>query len=170
MNFILDTGQLYTHGIFINSAVFGTAANGAVTLSIAGTTNTLALSNHTHSNYLENNADIDITGHKITSNSKDLITYSGGALYIGGSDYLAYVNSSSNLKVIRNSHTYDVLDTGNFSIEAKTSTGLLFNNVALFTYGSNSFQLDYVRRYNVASTFDSLRSTTSMGTNLVDSK
>ena len=65
MNFILDTGQLYTHGIFINSAVFGTAANGAVTLSIAGTTNTLALSNHTHSNYLENNADIDITGHKI---------------------------------------------------------------------------------------------------------
>jgi hypothetical protein len=30
LNFILDTGQLYTHGVFINSAVFGTAANGAV--------------------------------------------------------------------------------------------------------------------------------------------
>jgi hypothetical protein len=86
LNFILDTGQLYTHGIFINGAVFGTVANGAVPLSIAGTTNTLALSSHTHSNYLEKNADIDISNNKIISGDNDLLYCNGGSLYIGNSN------------------------------------------------------------------------------------
>ena len=75
MNYIPDTCQLYTHDMFINRSVFGNASNGTVSLSMAGTINTLVLSSHMHmhSNYLKKNQNIDITGYKIISNLKDLL-------------------------------------------------------------------------------------------------
>lgn len=100
LNFILDTGQLYTHGIFINGAAFGNATNGKVDLTIAGTTNSLALSNHTHSNYLEKNADIDIGNHKIVSGNNDLLYYSGSSIYLGSGTYRNISINGTNYSVL----------------------------------------------------------------------
>lgn len=167
LNFIIDTGQLYTHGIFINGAVFGTAANGAVPLSIAGTTNTLALSSHTHSNYLEKNADIDISSYKIKSGDKDLLFYSGGSLYLGNTTSPTYI-SGSNLYSVKGTDTYDILDTNNFSVSNTLPTGYTYNNTAYIKYGGNSHQIDYVKRINTSQSFDYLNTYTQAGTNLLN--
>lgn len=167
LNFILDTGQLYTHGVFINSAVFGTAANGAVQLSIAGTTNTLALSSHTHSNYYDKSENLDITNHKIISGDNDLLFCSGGALYIGNINNPTYI-SGSTIQSIKGQNTYTILDTENFSISNTLPTGYTHNNTAYIEYGGNSFQIDYVKRVNTSQSFDYLNSYTQAGTNLLN--
>lgn len=167
LNFILDTGQLYTHGVFINSAVFGTAANGAVQLSIAGTTNTLALSSHTHSNYYDKSENLDITNHKIISGDNDLLFCSGGALYIGNINNPTYI-SGSTIQSIKGQNTYTILDTENFSISNTLPTGYTHNNTAYIEYGGNSFQIDYVKRINTSQSFDYLNSYTQAGTNLLN--
>ena len=167
LNFILDTGQIYTHGVFINGAVFGTAANGAVQLSIAGTTNTLALSSHTHSNYYNKNENLDITNHKIISGSNDLLFCSGGALYIGNINNPTYI-SGSTIQSIKGQNTYTILDTENFSISNTLPTGYTYNNTAYIEYGGNSFQIDYVKRINTSQSFDYLNSYTQAGTNLLN--
>ena len=164
LNFILDTGQLYTHGIFINSAVFGTAANGAVSLSIAGTTNTLALSSHTHSNYYDKSEDLDITNHKIVSGQNDLLFCNGGILYLGNTDNPTYI-SGSTLYATRGEHSYTILDTGNFEVTNTLPSGYTYNNTALIKYGSNSHQIDYVKRINTSQSFDYLHGYTQAGTN-----
>ena len=167
LNFIIDTGQLYTHGIFINGAVFGTAANDAVPLSIAGTTNTLALSSHTHSNYLEKNVDIDISNYKIKSGNKDLLFYSGGSVYLGNDTSPTYI-SGSNLYSVRENNVYDILDTSNFSISNTLPTGYTYNNTAYIKYGNNSHQIDYVKRINTSQSFDYLNTYTQAGTNTLN--
>lgn len=166
--FILDTGQLYTHGIFINSAAFGTVSNNTVALTIAGVTNTLSLSNHTHSTYLQKDADIDIGTHKIVSGNNDLLQYSNSNIYLGNDTDITYIKGSP--KTYRDSTAYSILDTGNFSIKRQTSTGSPLSNVALFTYGNSTFQLDYIKRTNSSSTFDSLNSATQAGTTTVSGK
>ena len=167
LNFIIDTGQLYTHGIFINGAVFGTAANGAVPLSIAGITNTLALSSHTHSNYLEKNADIDISSYKIKSGDKDLLFYSGGSLYLGNTTSPTYI-SGNNLYSVRGTNVYEILDTSNFSVSNTLPTGYTYNNTAYIKYGNNTHQIDYVKRINTSQSFDYLNTYTQAGTNLLN--
>lgn len=167
INFIIDTGQLYTHGIFINGAVFGTAANDAVSLSIAGITNTLALSSHTHSNYLEKNVDIDISNYKIKSGNKDLLFYSGGSLYLGNDASPTYI-SGSNLYSVRGNTVHEILDTSNFSISNTLPTGYTYNNTAYIRYGSNSHQIDYVKRINTSQSFDYLNTYTQAGTNILN--
>lgn len=167
LNFIIDTGQLYTHGIFINGAVFGTAANDAVPLSIAGITNTLALSSHTHSNYLEKNVDIDISNYKIKSGDKDLLFYSGGSLYLGNDASPTYI-SGSNLYSVRGNTVHEILDTSNFSISNTLPTGYTYNNTAYIRYGSNSHQIDYVKRINTSQSFDYLNTYTQAGTNILN--
>lgn len=164
LNFILDTGQLYTHGIFINSAVFGTAANGAISLSIAGTTNTLALSSHTHSNYYDKSEDLDITNHKIVSENNDLLFCSGGTLYLGNTDNPTYISGSA-LYSTRGQNSYTILDTGNFEITNTLPSGYTFQNTALIKYGGQSHQIDYVKRINTSQSFDYLHGYTQAGTN-----
>ena len=166
--FILDTGQLYTHGMFINGAIFGSATTQAVPLTIAGSTYTLSLSSHTHSNYLEKNTDIDITGNKITSDNIDVLYYSGGGLYFGDSNTPIYVSGS--LNTFRNNTVYDVLDTGNFSVSTTLPTGHVLSNTAYIQYGSSSFQIDYVKRVNTSQSFDYLNSYTQAGTTLLNGK
>lgn len=170
LNFILDTGQLFTQGIFLNSVVYGTEANNAVPITIAGVQKTLALSNHTHANYLEKNSNIDITTYKITSGQKDLIYLENNKIYVGDTTIPIQLQSSTDLKSYKNNHEYTILDTDNFSIENKTITNYILNNVATFKYGGNSFQLDYVKRINTSSTFDTLATYTSAGTTLVNNK
>ena len=170
LNFIIETGQLYTHGIYINSAAYGTEANGAVQLTIAGTLKELSLKNHTHSNYLQKNADIDIGSYKIVSGQKDLLYYSGGNTYLGNSTSPAVIVGTS-LSTARGDATYTILDTGNFSISNTIpSSGQTLSNVAIFQYASNTVQLDYVKRLNGTSSFDTLASYTSAGTTTVNSK
>lgn len=164
LNFILDTGQLYTHGIFINSAVFGTAANGAVSLSIAGTTNTLALSSHTHSNYYDKSEDLDITNHKIVSGDNELLFCSGGTLYLGNTNNPTYISGSA-LYSTRGQNSYTILDTGNFEITNTLPSGYTFQNTALIKYGGQSHQIDYVKRINTSQSFDYLHGYTQAGTN-----
>ena len=169
LNFILDTGQLYTHGIFLNSVAYGTEANGAVQLTIAGTQKTLSLSNHTHSTYLEKNANIDLGAYKIVSGQKDLLYYSAGTVYVGDTSVPVIIPGTS-LSTVRNNTTYTVLDTGNFSISNTIAAGYTLSNVAVFNYGGNSFQLDYVKRINTSSTFDALATYTAAGTTQVNNK
>lgn len=160
INFILDTGQIYTHGIFINSAAYGAATDDAVELTIAGTKKALSLSSHTHSDYLQKNSNIDIGSYKIISGSKDLLYYSLGSTYLGDSESPLVLNASG-ITAYKDGTSYDVLDTENFSIENS-------QNRATFKYGSRTFYLDYVRRLNANSTFDDLTSYTSAGTTRVN--
>lgn len=160
INFILDTGQIYTHGIFINSAAYGAATDNAVELTIAGTKKALSLSSHTHSDYLQKNSNIDIGSYKIISGSKDLLYYSLGSTYLGDSESPLILNASG-IITYKDGISYDVLDTENFSIENS-------QNRATFKYGSRTFYLDYVRRLNANSTFDDLASYTSAGTTRVN--
>lgn len=170
LNFIIETGQLYTHGIYINSAAYGTEANGAVQLTIAGTTKQLSLSNHTHANYLEKNANIDIGSYKIVSGQKDLLYYSAGNTYLGNATSPTVILGTG-LTTVKNDASYTVLDTGNFSISNTIpSSGQTLSNVAIFQYASNTVQLDYVKRLNGTSSFDTLASYTSAGTTTVNSK
>lgn len=169
LNFILDTGQLYTHGIFLNSVAYGTEANGAIQLIVAGTTKTLSLSSHTHSIYLEKNANINLGSYKIVSGQKDLLYYSGGNTYLGDTTTPAIILGTS-LSTVRNNTTYTILDTGNFSIGNTTAAGYTLQNVAVFKYGSSTYQLDYVKRINTSSTFDTLATYTNAGTTLVNGK
>jgi hypothetical protein len=67
LNFIIDTGQLYTHGIYLNAVTFGADTNGSVDLTVANLTKSISLASHTHSNYLEKNSNIDIGSYKIVS-------------------------------------------------------------------------------------------------------
>lgn len=165
LNYILDTKQLYTHGIFINGATFGTKTSDSIQLTIAGSQESLALTSHTHSNYLEKDADIDIGNYKIKSGQKDLMYVSDNKLYIGGAP--VYINDST-FKIVKNQTTYDILDTGNFSIEAKTLSGNTLQNVATFKYGGNNFSISYVRRINTTESFDNLVSCTQAGTTKVN--
>lgn len=169
LNFIIETGQLYTHGIYINSAAYGTEANGAVQLTIAGTLKELSLKNHTHSNYLQKNADIDIGSYKIVSGQKDLLYYSGGNTYLGNSTSPAVIVGTS-FSTVRGDATYTVLDTGNFSISNTTPSGAQLSNRAVIQYGSSSHAIDYVKRINGTSSFDTLASATSAGTTRLDNK
>lgn len=164
LNFILDTGQLYTHGVFINSAAFGTAANGAVSLTIAGTSNTLALSSHTHSNYYDNSHDIDIGNNKIISGNNDLLYCNQNALYLGNTSNPTYI-SGDGIYARRGQNSYTVLDTGNFEVTNTTNQGYTFSNTAIIKYGSSSFQIDYVKRLNTSQAFDYLHGYTQAGTN-----
>lgn len=169
LNFILDTGQLYTHGFFLNSVVYGIENNGTISINVAGTTKTLSLSSHTHPQYLTNNSNIDIQEYKVVSGESDLLYKSGNTIYIGNSDNAAIVPCTS-LYTSRDNTLHTVLDTGNFSISNTTSSGYVLNNVALFKYGTNQFQLDYVKRVNSSTTFDALATQTQMGMTSVDSK
>ena len=168
--FIQDTGQLYAHGVLLSSVVFGTEASGAVPVTIAGITKSLALASHTHSNYIQNNQNIDLQTYKLVSGSNDLIYLSNGNIYVGNTSVPITVQSSTDLKSYRDTHEYTILDTGNFSIGNTTPTNYTLNNVAVFKYGSNTFQLDYVKRINASSTFDSLNSYTLAGTTQVNNK
>ena len=168
--FIQDTGQLYAHGVLLSSVVFGTEASGAVPVTIAGVTKSLALASHTHSNYIQNNQNIDLQTYKLVSGSNDLIYLSNGNIYVGNTSVPITIQSSTDLKLYRDTHEYTILDTGNFSIGNTTSTNYTLNNVAVFKYGSNTFQLDYVKRINASSTFDSLNSYTLAGTTQVNNK
>ena len=58
--FILDTGEIWTHGKYISGGVWGTKQTGYVPLTISNTTYNLSTSDHTHSQYLT--AHQDITG------------------------------------------------------------------------------------------------------------
>lgn len=162
--FIIDTNQIYTHGMYINSAVFGTASNGYIPITINGTTVDIATSSHTHSAYYDRNSNIDITTNSIVSGNKDLLKYSNSKVVIGNSSSTVDIVTSG-LQVTKNGTSYTVLDTDNFKIQSKTSTGVSLSNVALFTYGSNTFQLDYVKKI-VMSTDPSSISYTSAGINM----
>lgn len=167
LTFILDTGQLYTHGIFLNSVAYGTEANGAIDITIAGTSKSLSLSSHTHSNYLEKNKNIDIGAYKIVSGDKDLLYYNANNTYLGNSSSPVYLVGTEG-KIVKGSTTYTLLDTENFSIVGRTSSGIILSNTALFTYGDNTFSIDYVKRYNSSVNFDTLNSVTSAGTTTVN--
>ena len=162
LNFILETGQLYTHNIFINGASFGTEASDYIPVKIGGVTKNLSLNGHTHSNYYDNSSDIDIGSNKIKSGTQELLKYSSDTLILGNSSIPTEFFGT--LKTTKDGTKYTILDTNNFSIVNKTSTNLTLNNVALFKYGSSSFQLDYVRRYNTVETFNNLAKYTSAGT------
>lgn len=171
LTFILDTGQLYTHGIFISGATYGTeVTNQSIELTVAGTKKALSLSSHTHSNYLEKNKNIDISTYKLVSGEKNLIYLSGAKVYVGDTTLPIQIQSNAALKSYRNSTEYTILDTGNFSVEAKTTTGTVLSNVATIKYAGTNFQLDYVKRINTSSTFDSLAAYTNAGTTLVNNK
>lgn len=169
LTFILDTGQLYTHGIYLNSVAYGTEVNGAIDITIAGTSKSLSLSSHTHSNYLEKNKNIDIGTYKIVSGDKDLLYYNANNTYLGNSASPVYLVGTEG-KIVKGSTTYTLLDTGNFSILGQTSSGIILSNTALFKYGNNTFSIDYVKRYNSTSNFDNLNSVTSAGTTTVNEK
>jgi hypothetical protein len=169
LTFILDTGQLYTHGIFLNSVAYGTEANGAIDITIAGTSKSLSLSSHTHSNYLEKNKNIDIGTHKIVSGNKDLLYYNAGNTYLGNSASPVYLVGTEG-KIVKESTSYTLLDTENFSILSQTASGIILSNSALFKYGGKTFSIDYIKRYNSTSNFDSLNSVTSAGTTTVNGK
>lgn len=162
LNFILETGQLYTHNIFINGAQFGTATSNYVPLTIAGTTKNVSLNGHTHSNYYSNSSDIDIGSNKIVSGTSELLKFTSDTLILGNSSNPTEFFGT--LKTTKNGTKYTILDTNNFSIVNKTSTGLTLNNVALFSYGGTTFQLDYVKRLNTVDTFNNLAKYTSAGT------
>ena len=168
--FIQDTGQLYAHGVLLNSVAYGTEASGAVSITIAGVTKSLALSSHTHSNYIQNNQNIDLQTYKLVSGQNDLIYLSGGNIYVGNTSTPITIQSSTDLKSYRDSHEYTILDTGNFSITNRLSTGVSYNNAALFKYGSLTFQIDYVKRTNAIATFNELSYYTQAGTNQVNNK
>ena len=168
LNFILETGQLYTHNIFINGASFGTATSNYIPVKIGGVTKNLSLNGHTHSNYYDNSSDIDIGSNKIKSGTQELLKYSSDILILGNSSIPTEFFGT--LKTTKDGTKYTILDTNNFSIVNKTSTNLTLNNVALFKYGSSSFQLDYVRRYNTVETFNNLAKYTSAGTTNENSK
>lgn len=164
IHFILDTGQIYTHGIYINGAAYGTEANGAVNLSIAGVTKALSLSTHTHSNYLEKNSNIDLGSYIIKSGNNELLKWASNKLILGSPTYI-----TGTAHTTRNSTNYDILDTGNFSVVAKTSTNISLQNVATIKYGSSTFQIDYAKRINGAYTFDNI-TYTSIGTTNVNNQ
>lgn len=169
LTFILETGQLYTHGIFLNSVAYGAEANGAIDITIAGTSKSLSLSSHTHSNYLEKNKNIDIGTYKIVSGDKDLLYYNAGNTYLGNSTSPVYLVGTEG-KIVKGSTAYTLLDTENFSILSQTANGIILSNSALFKYGSKTFSIDYIKRYNSTSNFDSLNSVTSAGTTTVNGK
>ena len=162
LTFILDTGQLYTHGFFLNSVSYGTEASGYVPIRVAGVTKNISLQGHTHSGYYSNSADIDIGSNKIVSGQSDLLKLDSGNIIIGNSDNPTYLYGT--LTTTRNDNNYTILDTGNFSITQTTSNNLALSNVATFKYGNKSFQLDYVKRVEVISTFDLQNSYTNFGT------
>lgn len=168
--FIQDTGQLYAHGVLLNSVAYGTEASGAVSITIAGVTKSLALASHTHSNYIQNNQNIDLQTYKLVSGQNDLIYLSGGNIYVGNTSTPITIQSSTDLKSYRDSHEYTILDTGNFNITNRLSTGVSYNNAALFKYGSSTFQIDYVKRTNAIATFNELSYYTQAGTNQVNNK
>lgn len=169
LNFILDTGQLYTHGIFLNNVAWGTETTGAVELTIAGVKKTLSLSNHTHSNYLEKNANIDLGAYKIVSGTKDLLYYSSGNTYLGNtSSPLILQGSSGSIK--KGDTTYTILDTQNFTIQAVSSAGHSLQNAAKITYGSSSFQIDYIKRLNTTLAFNDLNAYSNAGVTLTGSR
>lgn len=156
VTFILDSGRIYTHGIYINGAVYGTEANGAINLTIAGSTKSLALSSHSHSNYYSKSENLDITSYIIKSGSVELLKYADSKIQLGGP---IYVNGS--IYSVRNNTTHTLLDTGNFSIESKTSSGTTMNNVTTFKYGNSTYQLDYVKRVTGTYTFDGINYTSA---------
>ena len=166
--FILDTGQFYTHGILFNSVSYGAINNDTVTLNVGGTSKTLSLASHTHSNYYAKNADLDIDDYKIVSGSAPLLYYEDDVVKVGSTSTPTYLHGT--LKAIRGDNTYTILDTGNTSIENKTISGVSMSNVATFKYGNSNFQLDYVKRENTIIALDTLASYTNMGTTNENSK
>ena len=166
--FILDTGQFYTHGILFNSVSYGAINNDTVTLNVGGTSKTLSLASHTHSNYYAKNADLDIDDYKIVSGSAPLLYYEDDVVKVGSTSTPTYLHGT--LKALRGDNTYTILDTGNTSIENKTISGVSMSNVATFKYGNSNFQLDYVKRENTIIALDTLASYTNMGTTNENSK
>lgn len=162
LNFILDTGQLYTHGLFFNISSFGTETNGYVPIKIAGTTKNVSLAGHTHSNYHAIGNDIDIGNNKIVSGQNDILKYIDNSIYLGNSSNPTYFYGT--LKTIKSNTEYTILDTSNFLIESKTITGFILQNVATIKYGNTNYQIDYVKRLNVINTLDNLATHTNMGT------
>lgn len=168
LNFIQDTGQLYTHGIMFNSVLYGAENTNSIVLSVGGSTRTLSLSGHTHSNYHSNTANLDIATYKLVSGQSDLIQLIDGDIKIGNTTNPTYVYGQ--IKTSRDNSNYTVLDTGNFSILPQTISGNILSNVATFQYGSSKFQLDYIKRLNTVSAFDSITGYTCAGTTNVDNK
>lgn len=169
VTFILETGQIYTHGIFINGASFGTEASGTINLTIGNTTKSLALASHTHSGYYLNTTNIDIGANKIVSGNKDLLKYDS-LVKVGDTSVPLVLQGSTDITVTKGSTSYTLLDTGNFSVEEKTATGISSLNALTFKYGSNKVSVNYVRNINTSSTFDSLTGNNNLGINVLDSK
>ena len=166
LNFIVDTQQLYTHGMFINSATFGTESSNTIPLTIAGVSKTLALSGHTHSNYYDKTANLDIGNYSIVSGNNELLKATGGSLYLGNVSNPTYI-SGNHLYSIRGQNTYTILDTGNFEVTNKDSNGYTYYNKAIIKYGT-SFEIDYVKRDNSLTSLDNLHNYTSAGTTKVN--
>lgn len=166
LNFIVDTQQLYTHGMFINSATFGTENSNTIPLTIAGISKTLALSGHTHSNYYDKTANLDIGNYSIVSGNNEFLKATGGSLYLGNVSNPTYI-SGNHLYSIRGQNTYTILDTGNFEVTNKDSNGYTYYNKAIIKYGT-SFEIDYVKRDNSLTSLDNLHNYTSAGTTKVN--
>lgn len=169
MVFIIDTGQIYTHGIFINGATYGTEVSGAVNLTVGGTTKSISLSTHTHSNYYSNTSNLNIGSYKIVSGTKDLLRYDS-LVRVGDTSVPLVLQGSTDITVTKGNNSCTLLDTDNFSIEEKTITGVSSLNALTFKYGSNKLSINYVRNISTSSTFDSLTGNNNLGINTLNSK
>lgn len=56
--FIVDTGEIWTHGKYYSGGVWGTKTNNYVPFTVAGTTYNVSLDGHTHSQYLTQHQDL----------------------------------------------------------------------------------------------------------------
>lgn len=169
LTFILETGQLYTHGIFINGATYGTEASNAINLTIGDTTKSLSLSSHTHSNYYLNTANLNIAAYKIVSGTKDLLQYDG-AVKVGDTSVPLTLIGSTDITIQKGGTSYTNLDTGNFQIVEETYTGISSLNAVTFKYGNLKSSINYIRSINLATQFDSLTGYNSIGINTIDNK
>lgn len=161
--FIVDTQQIYTHGILISGSTFGQELNGYVNLTIAGSTKSIALSSHLHSQYYDRNSNIDITTHSIVSGQYNVGHLTGGGtLILGDVTNPLQLNSISDITLIKDSTTCTLLDTNNFSIDInKDSQGRTYQNALTFNYNGSKIQLDYTRKLNGAYTFDNINYTSA---------
>jgi hypothetical protein len=80
--------------MFINSATFGTESSNTIPLTIAGVSKTLALSGHTHSNYYDKTANLDIGNYSIVSGNNELLKATGGSLYLGNVSNPTYISGN----------------------------------------------------------------------------
>lgn len=96
--FIVDTGEIWTHGKYYSGGVWGTKTNNYVPFTVAGTTYNVSLDGHTHS-YLP------LSGGTITSSSfgpliiKRTDTTNGASIqYKGSSNVYGYIGFNAAAK------------------------------------------------------------------------